>query len=151
MGIVVLLTRDPQLSQSIFVVERITNSYWIRLLMSLLGYAWSIWIVVSGNDWMFGYLMNVSGVHTAGRPCVMACRSQTSWEGFPLSWKWGFGWNTIRHFEMSHLHCMFGSNMSEMAWIMSVRHVQIWNVKRKQIWGLGLLVKPGDWKPHRQS
>ena len=38
MGIVVLLTRDPQLSKSISVVDRIANSYWIWLLMSLLGY-----------------------------------------------------------------------------------------------------------------
>ena len=25
--------------------------------------------------------------------------------------------------KMFHLHCMFGDNMSEMVWVMSVRHV----------------------------
>ena len=69
--------------------------------------------------------MNVSGVHTAGRPCAMACRSQTSWEGFPLSWKWVSGETPLDILEMSHMNCMFGSNMSEMAWIMLVRHVWI--------------------------
>ena len=38
MGIVVLLTRNPQLNKSISVVDRIANSYRILLLMSLLGY-----------------------------------------------------------------------------------------------------------------
>ena len=61
--------------------------------------------------------MNVSGVHTAGRPCVMACRSQTSWEGFPLSWKWGSGETPLDILKMSHMHCMFGDNMSDMVWV----------------------------------
>ena len=65
--------------------------------------------------------MNVSGVHTAGRPCVMACRSQTSWEGFPLSWKWVSGETPLDILEMSHLYWMFGNNMSEMVWVMSVK------------------------------
>ena len=68
----------------------------------------SIWIVLSDNDWLFVYLMNVPGVHTAGRSCVMACRSQTSWEGFPLSWKWVSGETPLDILGMSHLHCMFG-------------------------------------------
>ena len=88
MGIVVLLTRDPQFTKLISIVDRVANSYWIWLL---------IWIVLPDSDWLFGYLMNVSGIHTAGWPCVMACRSQTSWEGFPL--EMGFGWNAIGHFE----------------------------------------------------
>ena len=60
--------------------------------------------------------MNVPGVHTAGRSCVMTCRSQTSWEGSPLSWKWVSGETPLDILEMSHLHYMFGSNMSEMVW-----------------------------------
>ena len=68
----------------------------------------SIWIVLSDNDWLFGYLMNVPGVHTAGRSCVMAYKSQNSWEGFPLSWKWVLGENPLDLLEMSHLHYMFG-------------------------------------------
>ena len=68
----------------------------------------SIWIVLLDNDWMFGYLMNVPGVHLAGRSCVMDCRSQTSWEGFPLSWKWVSGETPLDILEMSHLHYMFG-------------------------------------------
>ena len=72
--------------------------------------------------------MNVSWVHTAGRPCVMACRSQNSWEGFPLSQKWVSGETPLDILKMSHMHCMFGSNMSDMAWIMSVRHVWIQTV-----------------------
>ena len=85
MGIVVLLTRNPQLSKSISIVDRIEfDSKCHCLVMKR-----SIWILVSGNDWLFGYLMNVSGVHTAGRSYVMTCKSQTSREGFP--WKWVSG------------------------------------------------------------
>ena len=69
--------------------------------------------------------MNVSGVHTVGRPCVMTCKSQAAWEGFPLSWKWGSGETPLDILKMSHLHCMFSDNMSEMVWIMSVGHVWI--------------------------
>ena len=68
----------------------------------------SIWIVLSDNDWLFSYLMNVLGVHTTGRSGVMACRSQTSWEGFPLSWKWVSGETPWDILEMSHMHYMFG-------------------------------------------
>ena len=67
--------------------------------------------------------MNVLGVHTTGISCVMACRSQTSWEGFPLSWKGVSGETPLDILEMSHLHYMLVSNMSEMVWIISVRHV----------------------------
>ena len=38
----------------------------------------------------------------------MACRSQTSWEGFSLSWKWVSGETPLDILEMSHLHYMFG-------------------------------------------
>ena len=69
--------------------------------------------------------MNVSGVHIAGRSCVMTCKSQTSWEGFPLSWNGVSGVMPLDILEMSHLHCMFGNNMSEMVCVMSVRHVWI--------------------------
>ena len=68
----------------------------------------SIWIVLSGNDWLFGYLMNVPGVHIAERPCVMAWRSQTLWGGFPLSWKWVLSETPLEILKMSHLHYMFG-------------------------------------------
>ena len=79
--------------------------------------------------------MNVSGVHIAGRSCVMTCKSQTSWEGFPLFWKGGSGETPLDILRMSHLHCMFGDNMSEMVWIMSERRV--WIRKRKQEIGMG--------------
>ena len=69
--------------------------------------------------------MNVLGVHTTGRPCVMAYRIQTSGEGFPLSWKSVSGETPSDILKMSHLHCMFGNNMSEMVYVMSVRHVWI--------------------------
>ena len=52
-------------------------------------------------------------------------QSQASWEGFPLSWKWVSGETPLDILKMSHLHCMFGDNMSELVWIMSVRHVWI--------------------------
>ena len=52
--------------------------------------------------------MNVPGVHIARRPCVMACMNQTSWGGFPLSWKWVSGETPLDILEMSHLHYMFG-------------------------------------------
>ena len=67
--------------------------------------------------------MNVSGVHIAGRSCVMTCKSQTSLEVFP--WKWVSGETPLDILEMSHLHCMFGNNMSEVVCVMSVRHVWI--------------------------
>ena len=38
----------------------------------------------------------------------MTCRRQTSWEGFPLSWKWVSGETPLDILEMSHLHYMFG-------------------------------------------
>ena len=38
MGIVVLLTRDPQLSKSIFVVDRIVNSY---LITNVVAWLWN--------------------------------------------------------------------------------------------------------------
>ena len=52
--------------------------------------------------------MNVPGVHTAGRSCVRAYRSQTSWEGFPLSWNWVSGETPLDILGMSHLYFMFG-------------------------------------------
>ena len=93
MGIVVLLTRDPQMRitslprKSISVVYSCKFS--LNLITNVIAWLWNnqIWIVLSDNDWLFGYLMNVPGVNTAGRSGVMVCRSQTSWEGFPLSWK----------------------------------------------------------------
>ena len=97
MGMVVLLTRDPQLSKSISVVDRIAISYWIWLPMSLLGYGTINWDCIIRLWLIVWYLMNVLGIHTAGRSCVMAYKSQTSWEGFPL--QMGFEWNTIGHFE----------------------------------------------------
>ena len=58
--------------------------------------------------------MNVPGVHIAGISCVMACGSQTSWGGFPLSWKWVSGETPLDILEISHLYYMLVSNMSEM-------------------------------------
>ena len=82
----------------------------MNLINNVIAWLWNnqIWIVLSDNDGLFGYLMNVPGVRTARRSCVMDCKRQTSWEGFPLSWKWVSGETPLDILEMSHLHYMFG-------------------------------------------
>ena len=67
-----------------------------------------VWIVLVDTDRLFGYLMNVPGVHTTRIPYVMVCRSQTSLGGFSLSWKWVSGETPLDILAMSNMHCMIG-------------------------------------------
>ena len=76
----------------------------------------------------------------------MACKIQTSWEGFP--WKWVSGEMPLDILKMSHLHCMFGSNMSEMVWNYVGKTCV--DMKRKQEAGMGhvFLMKPSVFGNH---
>ena len=104
------MIEDHLIAKQINFCSKQSYKFSLNLITNVISWLWNnqFWIVLLDNDWMFVYLMNVPGVHIAERPCVMADRSQTSWEGFPLSWKWVLGETPLDILEMSHLHYMFG-------------------------------------------
>ena len=54
--------------------------------------------------------------------------------GKVFPWKWVSGETPLDILEMSHLHYMFGNNMSEMVWVMSVRHSVNVKCKKESGW-----------------
>ena len=104
------MNEDQLIAKQINFCSKQSCKLSLNLINDVIDWLWNnwIWIVLSNNDGLFGYLMNVLWVHTIGRSCVMTCRSQNSWEGFPLSWKWVSGETPLDILEMSHLHYMFG-------------------------------------------